>query len=102
MTFKILLLLLPLVAVALFAAAYVMTNFIVYETFGKIKETEFKLNKETDIKSGECENYKISAGVQVGINEEIPNEALVTLTFQIGEIEEQQVKSLEKQLQLVV
>lgn len=40
MTFKILLLLLPLVAVALFAAAYVMTNFIVYETFGKIKETE--------------------------------------------------------------
>ncbi len=58
----------------------------------RIKETEFKLNKETDIKSGECENYKISAGVQVGINEEIPNEALVTLTFQIGEIEEQQVK----------
>ena len=45
MTFKILLLLLPLVAVALFAAAYVMTNFIVYETFGKIKETELEIEK---------------------------------------------------------
>lgn len=40
MTFKILLLLLPLVAVAIFAVAYVLTNFIVSETFGKIKQNE--------------------------------------------------------------
>jgi type IV secretory pathway TraG/TraD family ATPase VirD4 len=40
MTFKILLFLLPLVAVALFAAAYVVTNFIVSETFGKIRQDE--------------------------------------------------------------
>ncbi|MEG2103501.1 MAG: hypothetical protein RRY99_18555, partial [Flavobacterium sp.] len=40
MTFKILLLLLPLVAVALFAAAYVVTNVIVSETFGKIRQDE--------------------------------------------------------------
>ena len=40
MTFKVLLLLLPFVSVVLFAATYVVTNFIVYETFGKIKENE--------------------------------------------------------------
>lgn len=40
MTFKILLLLLPLVAVAIFAVTYVLTNFIVSETFGKIKQNE--------------------------------------------------------------
>lgn len=40
MTFKILLLLLPLAAVALFAAAYVVTNVIVSETFGKIRQDE--------------------------------------------------------------
>lgn len=46
MTFKILLLLLPFIAIALFAAAYAVTNFIVSETIGKIKQDELNGIKE--------------------------------------------------------
>lgn len=50
MTFKILLILLFFVAVGLFAAAYFVTNFIISETIGKIKQDQLDDVKNTTAK----------------------------------------------------
>lgn len=50
MTFKILLILLFFVAIGLFAAAYFVTNFIISETIGKIKQDQLNDVKRTAAK----------------------------------------------------
>ncbi|MDU7564066.1 MAG: type IV secretory system conjugative DNA transfer family protein, partial [Acinetobacter baumannii] len=50
MTFKILLILLFFVAIGLFASAYFVTNFIISETIGKIKQDQLDDVKRTAAK----------------------------------------------------
>ncbi|KCZ26777.1 putative membrane protein, partial [Acinetobacter baumannii 25977_9] len=68
MTFKILLILLFFVAIGLFAAAYFVTNFIISETIGKIKQDQLDDVKRTAAKCSLIPLIILFAGFSFHIN----------------------------------